>query len=400
MPDSPNSDSPVSELLPPATPRFGRIGLIVAVLALIAVGTGLFFRAKAYSDIKADSGQNAVVTVVAVPVQAGKGTSALVLPGNLQALNAAAIYAQTSGYLRHWYVDIGDNVRRGQTLALIDTPDVTQQLAQARADYQTALANRSLAETTATRWSALLAKDAVSKQEADEKSGDLSAKRALANAALANVRRLEAQRGFALIRAPFDGVVTSRTTQIGALIVVGSAQSTPLFTVSDIRRIRIYIHVPQANSAQVHPGMHATLALPEYPARTFDATVTRAADAVDPQSGSMLVELQADNADRALKPGAYAQVTLPLVGAQPVLHIPSSALISRGNGTYAATVDKQDHVHMVPIKVGQDDGAMLEVLAGLHADDRVIDTPPDAIAEGDPVHVMAGKLGAGSHARR
>jgi len=374
-----------------------RAAIIAVVLALLVVGVGLAFRAKAYSDLKADSAANATLTVLAVPVKRATASAALVLPGNLQALNTAAIYAQTSGYLKHWSVDIGDAVRRGQTLATIDTPDVTQQLEQAKADYQTAAANRQLAQTTAARWTSLLAKDAVSKQEADEKSGDLSAKIALANAARANVRRLEAQRSFGAIHAPFDGIVTSRTTQIGALIVAGSASSTPLFTVSDVRRIRIYIHVPQANSAQIHQGMHATLALPEYPARPFDAVVTRAADAVDPQSGSMLVELQADNSDRALKPGAYAQVNLPLAGALPVLHIPSSALISRSNGTYVATVDAHDKIRLMPIKVGQDDGSSLEVLAGLQGSERVVDTPPDAIADGDAVHVMMGGAGAAGH---
>jgi len=383
----------------PATPAFNmrRLGIIAGLIAVVVVALGLAFRAKAYSDLKADSSQNTTLTVLAVPVKRATANAALVLPGNLQALNAAAIYAQTSGYLRHWSVDIGDTVGRGQTLATIDTPDVTQQLAQARADYQTAVANLQLAQTTAARWSALLAKDAVSKQESDEKRGDLGAKTALANAARANVRRLEAQRSFGFIHAPFDGVVTSRTTQIGALIVAGSAGSTPLFTISDVRRVRIYIHVPQGNSAQIHKGMHAALALPEYPARSFDAVVTRMADAVDPQSGSMLVELQADNFDRALKPGAYAQVTLPLVGATPALQIPSSALISRGNGTYVATVGAQNKIKLLPIKVGQDDGNNLEVLAGLRGDEHVVDTPPDAIADGDTVHVTMGNAGAAGH---
>jgi RND family efflux transporter MFP subunit len=374
-----------------------RVGIIAAIAAIIAVGLGLTFRAKAYSDLKADSTQSATLTVVAVPVKRATASAALVLPGSIQALNSAAIYAQTSGYLRHWSVDIGDAVRRGQTLATIDTPDVMQQLAQARADYQTALANRQLAQTTAARWSALLAKDAVSKQEADEKSGDLSAKSALANAARANVRRLEAQRGFAVIHAPFDGIVTSRTTQVGALIIAGSATATPLFTVSDVRRVRVFIRVPQASSAQITNGMHATLTVPEYPARSFDVIVTRSAGAVDPQSGSMLVELQADNHDHALKPGAYAQVTLPLVGSVPALQIPSSALISRGNGTFVATVDAQNKVKLLPIKLGQDDGMSLEVLAGLRGNERVIDTPPDAIADGDLVRVTSGS--AGRHAK-
>jgi len=374
--------------------RWLGIGTLIVALGVVALGLAL--RAKAYSELKAANADTAS-TVFTVPLTRAATNDTLVLPGNLQAINSAAIYAQTTGYLRHWSADIGDNVARGHILATIDAPDVSQQLAQARADEQTARANLHLAQTTAARWAALLAKDAVSKQEADEKAGDLAAKVALAHAAHANVLRLEAQRGFTRIRAPFAGVVTSRSTQVGALIVSGTAAATPLFTVSDVHRLRIFIHVPQASTTQIHNGMHATLALPEYPARSFDAVVTRGAGAVDPQSGAMLVELQADNSDRALKPGAYAQVTLPLVGATQILHMPSSALISRGAGNFAACVDAHSVAHLIPIKVGQDDGASLEVLSGLKGDERVIDTPPDAIADGDHVHVVAAPLAAAEH---
>ncbi len=207
--------------------------------------------------------------------------------------------------MRRWLVDIGDPVKDGETLAILDAPEVDQQLAQARADYRTALAEQNLAKTTSERWRTLLAKDAVSQQEADEKAGDFAAKTAVANAQAANVRRLSALQGFTRLTAPFAGVVTSRSAQIGALVTAGSASSQPpLFTVSDVRRMRTYVRVPQGFSAQVHPGVHATMTLPEYPGRTFNAEVTRTARAVDQQSGTVLVELQSDNADRALEPGA------------------------------------------------------------------------------------------------
>jgi len=230
-------------------------------------------------------------------------------------------------------------------------------------------------------------KDAVSKQESDEKQGDLAAKKALTNAAAANVARLNALTGFTRLVAPFGGTITSRSTQVGQLVTAGSASSQPLFTVSDVSRMRIYVRVPQAYSAEIHPGLHAALSLPEYPGRTFDAVLTRTAGAVDQQSGSVLVELQAPNPDGALKPGAYAQVRFPITGTSGAVVIPASAVLYRSDGTLVAVAGPGDKVQMHPIKIGRDSGDTLEVTAGLARTDRVIDSPPDAIANGDPVKI-------------
>ncbi len=374
-----------------------RIGGGALVGAALLVAWGIHSRHHADQKLADWTKQQATPSVTVVQPQSEGAADALVLPGNVQALNSAPIYARTNGYVRKWFVDIGTPVKAGQLLALIDAPEVDQQLEQARADYQTARANEALAQTTSTRWSALLQKDAVSKQEADEKQGDLAAKSALTNAASANVRRLAALQGFTRLEAPFAGVVTSRSTQIGALVTAGNAAAQPLFTVSDVSRVRIYVRVPQAYSAEIKPGLHASLTLPEYPGRTFDATLTRTADAVDQQSGTVLVELQAANVDGALKPGAYAQIRFPVAGSSGAVIVPASAVLYRSDGTLAAAVDGQGRVRLRPIKIGRDSGDKLEIVAGLAASDRVIDSPPDAIANGDQVQVVQGGAADAKH---
>lgn len=367
-----------------------RIGAGAAIAALLIVAAGTASRLGAMNDLRTTAEQAAVPTVAVVQPQSGAGAGALVLPGNVQAYNSAPIYARTNGYVRRWLADIGDNVRAGQPLAILDAPEVDQQLAQAQADYQTALANQKLAGSTATRWNALLAQDAVSRQEADEKAGDLAARSALSNAALANVKRLRALQGFTRLAAPFDGVVTSRAAQIGALVVAGNAASQPLFTVSDVHRMRIYVRVPQAYSAEVKTGMSAALTLPEYPGRSFAATLTRSAGAVDAQSGSVLVELQADNPDRALKPGAFAQVRFDLgAGNGNSLTLPSSAILYGSDGPTVAVVGRDNRVTVKPVTIGRDEGATVVISGGVRPGDRVIDTPPDAIRSGDKVKVQA-----------
>jgi RND family efflux transporter MFP subunit len=365
-----------------------RVGIGAAAVALLIVVVGTATRVHSVDQLRATSAQAAVPTVsVLTPTADGDGGS-LVLPGNIQAYNSAPIYARTNGYVRRWLVDIGDHVRAGQTLAVLDAPEVDQQLAQARADYQTALANQHLAATTAARWHTMLAQDAVSRQEADEKSGDLAAKSALSNAQLANVRRLQAELGFTRLAAPFDGVVTSRSTQIGALVVSGTAASQPLFTVSDVKRMRIYVRVPQNYSAEVHPGMTASLTLPEFPGRTFAATMTRSAQAVDAQSGAVLVELLADNPDGALKPGAYAQVSFDTGASKGNgVTLPGSAIIYGANGPSVAVLGAGSRVTVKPVALIRDNGSTV-VVGGVSRADRVVDTPPDSIRTGDRVNVQ------------
>jgi RND family efflux transporter MFP subunit len=360
-------------------------GAGAAVVAIAVVIAGIASRRSDEHQLAQWTTAQVTPSVSVIHPKAAAATSTLTLPANLQALNSAPIYARTSGYIRKWFVDIGQPVRAGQVLAVIDAPEVEQQLAAAQADLQTARANQQLAATTAARWQNMLAKDAVSKQETDEKVGDLAAKSAVTNAARANVSRLRFTQGFSRLIAPFSGVVTSRATDIGQLVNAGAAAQTPLFTVSDVSRIRAFVRVPQSYSAQVHPGMHVTLALPEYPGRTFDAELTRTAGAVDPNSGTVLVELQAANGDRALKPGAFAQASFPLAGGGTAVSVPASALITSQNGTQVATVGPNNRAVLKRVTIGRDLGDTVEISAGLALGDRVIDTPPDSLQTGDPV---------------
>lgn len=363
-------------------------GIAAAVIAVGVVGAGIATRSRTEGKLADWTAAQSTPTVAVIKATPAAATGALTLPANLQAFNSAPIFARTSGYVRKWYVDIGDPVRAGQTLAVLDAPEIDQQLVAARADLETARANQQLAASTATRWRNMLAKDAVSKQETDEKVGDLAAKTAVTNAARANVSRLTYTQGFTRLVAPFGGIVTSRSTDIGALVTAGTAASTPLFTVSDVRRMRAYIRVPQNYSAQIHPGMHVTLTLPEYPGRAFDATLTRTAGAVEPSSGTVLVQVEAPNPDRALKPGAYAQASFPVAGASGAMALPASALIVGEKGTQVAVVGNDGKAHLHTIRIGQDNGNMVEVSAGVSAADRVIDNPPDSLAEGDAVQVQ------------
>jgi len=368
------------------------IGIVAVIVAILLVVWGILSRRHSEHQLATWTQDQSTETVTVVQPKAEPASNAVVLPGNVEAFNSAPIYARTNGYVRAWYVDIGSPVKNGQLLATIDAPEVDQQLVAARADLQTAQANQNLSQTTATRWSTLLQKDAVSKQESDEKQGDLAAKKALTNAAAANVGRLNALTGFTRIMAPFAGVVTSRSTQIGQLVTAGTAASQPLFTVSDISRMRIYVRVPQLYSAEIHPGLHVALTLPEYPGRTFDAVLTRTAKSVDQQSGSELVELQVANPDGALKPGAYAQARFPIAGTSGSVMIPSSAVLYRSDGTLVGVVGPGNKVQMHPIKIGRDLGDTLEVVSGLTGTDKVIDSPPDALSNGDPVNIA--KAGA------
>ena len=364
-----------------------KVGVIAVIVALAIVAWGLFSRWHHAGQLDQWTKTQALPQVTVIMPTPAANTGGLTLPSNLQAYNSAPIYARTDGYVRKWLVDIGDDVRAGQLLAVLDAPEVDQQLAAARADLQTARANQALAQSTASRWSNLLSKDAVSKQETDEKLGDFKAKSAAANAAAANVARLSATQGFTRLEAPFGGTITSRSTQVGQLVSAQATTAQPLFTVSDISRIRIYVRVPQNASGQIHVGMHAKLELPEFPGRTFDAVLTRTADAVDPTSGTVLVELQAPNGDHALKPGAYAQVTFPVAGGAAHVQVPASALIVNDKGTRIAVLGPDNKAQFRDVTVGQDNGNFVEISAGIGPNDRVIDSPPDSLASGDTVRI-------------
>lgn len=366
-----------------------KVGIGAAVIALAVVAFGVATRISATNDLQTVAEQASTPTVSVVSPTAAQGGDGLVLPGNVQAYNSAAINARTNGYVRRWLADIGDRVQAGQTLAILDAPEIDQRLAQAKADYQTALANQRLAATTSKRWNAMLAQDAVSQQEADEKAGDLAAKTALANAALASVRELNALHGFTRLAAPFSGVVTSRSAQVGALVVAGNAASQPLFTVSDVHRMRIYVRVPQVYSSQIHAGMKASLSLPEFAGREFEASLTRSANSVDAQSGAMLVELQADNSDGALKPGAFAHVRFAIEGTAGGLRLPGSTILAAEEGPSVALVGSDGKVTLRRVTIARDEGKTVLVSVGLKPGDKVIDSPPDSIRTGDRVRVAA-----------
>ena len=371
--------------------RLRLAGLIVLLIAVLVVAFGLISRGLAGQQLKRDTLADATPTVSLVRPAQVAGDQTLTLPGDVQAYDDAVIHARVSGYLKKWYVDIGAAVKAGQVLADIDTPELDQQLAQARANLATAQANQNLAQITASRWSGLLAKDAVSKQEADEKSGDLAAKTAVAQAARADVERLTALEAFKRIVAPFSGVVTARNTDIGALIAAGNPADPGLFTVADERRLRIYVHAPQAYIAQIKPGQTATISVPEHPGQTFQAMLTSTSDAVSSQSGTLTVELQIDNSQGQLKPGDYAQVVFNLPRAAGGVSLPASALMFRRTGLAVATLGPDNRVVMKPVAIAQDHGQSVDIATGLSPADRVIDNPPDSLAGHDLVRVAGAR---------
>jgi RND family efflux transporter MFP subunit len=377
---------------------FGFVG--VAAAALI-VAAGVISRVQADQRLSTWTDDQAIPVVKVLNIGGGQAGGTLVLPGNIQAFYDAPIQARVSGYLKKWYADIGTQVKAGQLLAEIDTPDLDQQLIQAKADLATAVANQHLSDTTAHRWAGLLAQDAVSRQDADNKNGDLEAKTALVASARANVQRLEALESFKRITAPFDGVVTTRSTDIGALIAVGGVTDTPLFSVADEKRLRIYVQVPQSYSGDIRPGMTATFTVPEHPGQVFTAQLAASADAVNPQTGSQTIQLQIDNTDKALKPGDYAQVHFPLPANSAAIRVPASALMFRDAGMSVAVIGPDGRAAIKTITIGRDLGTTVEIATGLTAADRVIDNPPDSLRAGDQVRIArmpASKAGGQHHA--
>jgi RND family efflux transporter MFP subunit len=369
------------------------IGLIALAIAAVVVVLGVISRVRADQDVRTWTRAQTTATVALVAAKADNAPSSLTLPAQLQAFQSAGIHSRVSGYLKDWKVDIGQAVRKGQLLAEVDTPDLDQQLAQARADLATAKANQSLSQITETRWKNLLAKDAVSQQEYDEKAGDLAAKTSVVRAAEANVGRLVATQDFKRIVAPFDGVVTTRATDIGQLISAGNPAEAPLFTVAQVDRLRVYVQAPQSYVAQIKPGMTAKLTVPERPSESFTAQVVADAQAISPQTGALLVQLQIDNRDRKLKAGGYAQATLALPATRQVARIPASALINDEHGVHVATVGAGGKVVFRPVTVARDMGQSIDIASGLQPGDKVIDSPPDDLNAGDVVRV-AGPAGS------
>ena len=370
--------------------KLGRLqlfGISAAAAAVAIVVGGLVLRHRDYSELRQWTEAQAIPTVEIIQPTTADLDPELVLPGDVEAFYEAPIYARVPGYVKQWYEDIGAHVKAGQVLAEIDTPDLDQQLEQAQADLATAQANEQLAKITAERWQSLLKRDAVARQDADEKMGDWQAKKALVAAAEANVRRLQAEENFKRIVAPFDGVVSARNTDVGALINVGSSSGPPLFSVADIHQMRIYMRVPQYYSADLVDGMDAELHLPQYPNEVFPAKLVTTSHQIAKESRTLLVELHADNKDGKLSPGTYAEVHVSLPGNATVLRIPTSALIFREHGLEVAVIGPDNKVVLKPIRVARDFGTEIEVMSGLSPSDRVIDSPPDSLAAGDVVQV-------------
>jgi RND family efflux transporter MFP subunit len=372
-------------------PRRSRAGLklagVAALVAALAVAVnGIWHREQNERQLAQWTDAQAIPTVAIVRPQPETKAEPLELPGDVDAWYEAPIYARVPGYLKMWYTDIGAVVKAGQVLAEIDTPDLDQQLDQAKHDLASAVANWKLAEVTAKRWKSLLSSGSVSQQSVDEKVADAAALKAKVGAAQANVDRLNALEGFKKLTAPFDGVVTARKTDIGALINVGSGTGPELFAVADIHKMRIYVRVPQSFSAQISVGMKATLRLPQYPNETFPAKVLTTASGINPKSRTLLVELEADNPDRKLWPGTFANVSFELPADPKVVQIPASALLFQQEGLQVAVLGPDDKVEIRSVRVGRNFGTTVEVLSGLSINDRVIDSPPDSIVAGQKVH--------------
>ncbi len=389
--------------------------MLVAALAVL-VTSGIRTRIKAASDVKQETLDLATPVVSVIHPKLGALKSEVVLPGNIQAYTDSPIYARASGYLKKWYVDIGGRVKAGQLLADIEAPELDQQvlqakanlqqaeaaLEQARANYQRGKTNEELARVTADRWKNLAARGAVSRQENDQYQAQFQASLANTDAlqkaitaaesnvtsSKANVARLEQMQGFEQVRAPFDGVLTARNTDVGALINSGNGGAAQeLFHMAATARLRVYVNVPQIYSRSAVPGVTADLTLAEFPGRHFTGQLVSTAEAIDANTRTLLTEIAVDNSSGALLPGAYAQVHLRLPSAAPSLILPVNALIFRSEGMQVAVLRQGDKADLVPVTLGKDFGTEVEVTSGIEPNDQVIANPPDSLVSGSMVRV-------------
>jgi RND family efflux transporter MFP subunit len=371
-----------------------RAGILFLVVIAVVVVFGLVSRAAQNSRLRDLTEARSVPTVAVVSPSRVENQQGLDLPGRLEAYIRAPIYARVPGYLKSWKHDIGSKVKAGDLLAEIDTPDLDQQLMQARAALSVAQANAKLAQITAERWQSLAGTDAVAKQDVDQRTFTWNANVAQVKAAEANVDQLAAEESFKRLVAPFDGIVTARETDIGALINVGAAGGAELFVVSATGKLRAYVSVPQNYVPSVPAGTKATIQVPEHPGKTYTGTVEDSAQAVTPSTGTTLMQIIVDNGAGELMPGGYAGIHLQIQGTPNVLSVPSSALIFNAKGLSIATVDAGNHVRLKTVTIDRDLGPVIELASGLSPDDRVIQNPPDGIGEGDPVHLAESSSGA------
>ena len=385
------------EIRPP-----GRRSLVTAttgafLLAGVVVSYGFVQRAASKQEVVQWTDTQAIPTVALAQPLPGSSHQMLTLPGDIQPFNKAAIYARVNGYVKSWDHDIGSSVKSGQVLATIDAPDLDQQLGQAKATLAGVVANEQIATLTANRNNILLQKQIVAQQLADQTTADAKAKQAVVDANEANVRQLEAMQSFKTLAAPFDGIVTARNVELGMLITSGGS-GQPLFEVSDLHRVRIYVQVPQSFSAGLTPGLKATFEMPQYPGVKFDATLWHISRAMNPASHSMQVELQADNAAGKFFAGSYCNVQFEIPADANLVRIPSTALVTGNQGAQVATLDSNDKVVLKRVRLGRDFGDSVEVIAGLSPSDRIINNPSETLTAGDTVHVAAATPPAASSA--
>ncbi len=376
----------------PAPHKSGRgwliLILVLVIVALVVIG-GVVPRMRARAEVRNETNTLAVPTVIVQAPKHSSDAQEIVLPGNMQAFTDAPIYARTDGYLKAWYYDIGAHVKQGQLLAIIDTPEIDQQLSQAKADLNTAQANFNLSQITEQRYQDLKSTDAVSKQDVDNAHGDFESKKAQVSSSQANVKRLEDLQSFTRIYAPFDGVITARNTDIGQLIDSGSGTpAKELFHIAAINTLRVYINVPQQYSTSAKPGLTADLTLAQFPGRIFQGRLVRTANAIDLATRTLLVEVDVDNRTGELLPGAYVQVHLKVPNAIPAFVVPVSALIFRSAGLQLGIVGDDNKASLVSIALGRDFGSEVEVITGLNGGEKVIINPPDSLVQGEQVQIV------------
>ncbi len=369
---------------------------------LLLMGSAGFLAYQGFESRRAQSDElrnrveaQAIQTVNLIKPASADNTSRLELPGRLDAFIRAPLYARVSGYVTKWNFDIGAKVKAGQLLAEIEAPDLDQQLLQAQSEVKDAEAAAELAEVTSQRYQALLPSSFVSRQNADERVTDAASKQAKVKSAQANVERLKALADFKKIVAPFDGVVTARNTDVGALITSGSSAGAPMFVVADIHKLRLYVNVPQTYVTSISIGSTAEITVPEHPRRIFSATVEATSQSIDAASGTTQMLLLVDNANEELLTGGFANVRFKLPRNEEALRIPASALIFDGSGLRVATLGSDGRVVMKPIKIGRDFGKVIELASGLASTDKVIDSPPDGLLEGDTVRAAGSEKGEG-----
>ena len=396
----PEQEAIPSQKVPPikGLPRRGTALLLAAIafaVLVLVLYSGIHSRVAAESRLKQRTQEAAIPTVAVVLPKEGAPAQELVLPGTTQAFTDAPIYARTNGYLKHWFFDIGAHVQKGQLLAEIETPEIDQQLEQARADLDTAQANVNLAKITAARWQDLVSTGSVSQQETDQAVSNLSAVKAAAESSAANVRRLEQLQSFEKIYAPFNGIITARNTDIGALIDAGATQPKELFHMAAIRTLRVYVAVPEVYSRAALSGAPATLTLDEFPGQTFRSTLVRNANAIDLASRTLLVEVDIDNPTGQLLPGAYVFVHLKLPDETRSVTIPSNALIFRKEGLQVGLV-RDGKAKLLPVKISRDYGNIVEIVSGLQPTDAVIVDPSDSLVDGTPVRTSNNNTSGGS----